>query len=57
MIEGERRSLHLFHTFYLTGAVTENLREHMGEDIHTDHLQTLTQLEALKEKQMVRSVK
>lgn len=56
-MEGERRSLHLFHTFYLTGADTENLREHMGEDIHTDHLQTLTQLEALKEKQMVRSVK
>lgn len=54
-MEGERRSLHLFHTFYLTGADTENLRE--GEDIHTDHLQTLTQLEALKEKQMVRSVK
>ena len=49
--------LHLFHTFYLTGAVTEKLREYTGEGTRTDHSQTLTQLETLKEKQMLRSVR
>lgn len=42
--------LHLFHTFYLTGAVTEKVRENMGEGKCTDHSQTLTQLEPLREK-------
>lgn len=51
-----QNDLHLFHTFYLTGAVTEEPSEHTGEVICTDHSQSLTQLERLKEKQMLRSV-
>lgn len=44
----------LLRTSCLTGAVTEKLSVHVGEHARTAHLQTLTQLEALKEKQMLR---